>query len=108
MEQSARAWCPIRHDLSPSDLPKAPYQKPVVTKFGCAGRLSEGGLPHAGDLALVGQFPEADTADAVVTQIGVGAAAQLAAVVSPGGELGSPLLLENHGFLCHRFFLLKA
>ena len=34
MEQSARAWCPIRHDLSPSDLPKAPYQKPVVTKFG--------------------------------------------------------------------------
>ena len=101
MEQSARAWCPIRHDLSPSDLPKAPYQKPVVTKFGCAGRLSEGGLPHAGDLALVGQFPEADTADAVVTQISVRTAADLAAVIVTGGELGFFLLLENHCFSCH-------
>ena len=54
---------------------------------------SERGLPHAGDLALIGQLPEADTAHAVVTQVGVGAAAELAAVVLASGELGSPLLL---------------
>ena len=41
----------------------------------------ERSLTDAGDLALVGQLAEADTADAVVTQIGVGAAADLAAVV---------------------------
>ena len=61
----------------------------------------ERSLAHAGDLALVGQFPEADTADAVVTQIGVGAAAQLAAVVLAGGELGRTGLLDLHRSLCH-------
>ena len=42
-------------------------------------------LSHAGDLALVGQLTEADTADAVVTQVGMGTAADLAAVVVAGG-----------------------
>ncbi len=65
-----------------------------------SGKDLELGLANAGDLALVGQLAEADTADAVVTKIGVGAAADLAAVVAAGGELES-LLLENHRFLSH-------
>ena len=58
-------------------------------------------LLHAGDLALVSQLAEADTADAVVAQVGVGTAAELAAVVAAAGELGLALLLENHRFLSH-------
>ena len=61
----------------------------------------ERGFADAGDLALVRQLAEADTADAVVTQIGVGTAADLAAVVLAGGELSRSLLLENHRFLSH-------
>ena len=60
-----------------------------------------GGLLHAGDLALVSQLTEADTADAVVAQVGVGTAADLAAVVSAGGELGLLLLLQDHRLLSH-------
>ena len=40
----------------------------------------------AGDLALVCQLTEADTADAVVAQIRMGTAADLAAVVSAGAD----------------------
>ena len=61
----------------------------------------ERGFADAGDLALVRQLAEADTADAVVTQIGVGTASDLAAVVLAGGELSRSLLLENHRFLSH-------
>ena len=46
--------------------------------------LLPGSLAHAGDFALVGQLAEADTADAVVAQVRVGAAADLAAVVACG------------------------
>ena len=52
-----------------------------------------GRLAHAGDLALIGQLAEADTAHAVVAQIGVGTAADLAAVILAAGELGLGLLL---------------
>ena len=45
-----------------------------------------GSLADTGDLALVRQRAEADTAHAVVTQVGVGTAAQLAAVVLTGGD----------------------
>ena len=62
-----------------------------------------GSLAYARDLALVSQLAEADTADAVVPEIGVGTTAQLAAVVLPGGELGLSLLLQDHGFLSHNF-----
>ena len=66
------------------------------------------GLANSGDLALVSQFTEADTADAVVAQVSVRTAADLAAVVLAGRELGLALLLENHGFLCHCRFLLSS
>ena len=62
---------------------------------------SEAGLAHAGDLALISQLTEADTADAVVAQVSVGAAADLAAVVLAGGELSRSLLFQNHRFLSH-------
>ena len=62
---------------------------------------SEGSLADAGDLALVGQLTEADTAHAVVTQVSVGTAAELAAVVLPGGVLGRTLLLDFHRSLSH-------
>ena len=58
--------------------------------------ILEGCFSDAGDLALICQLSEADTADAVVAQISVGTAADLAAVVSAGGELRLSLLLENH------------
>ena len=61
----------------------------------------ERSLAHAGNLALVGQFTEADTADTVVTQVSVRAAAQLAAVVLASRELRRSLLLQNHRFLSH-------
>ena len=61
----------------------------------------ERSLTHAGDLALVSQLAEADTADAVVPEIGMGTAAQLAAVVLAGGELGRTGLLDLHRSLCH-------
>ena len=44
-----------------------------------------GRLLDAGDLTFVGQLAEADTADAVVPQVGVGTAADLAAVIAAGG-----------------------
>ena len=62
---------------------------------------SEAGLADAGDLALVSQLTEADTADAVVAKVSMGTAADLAAVVLTGGELCRSLLLQNHRFLCH-------
>ena len=62
---------------------------------------SEARLAHAGDLALISQLAEADTADAVVAQVSVRTATDLAAVVLTGRELRRSLLLENHRFLCH-------
>ena len=58
-------------------------------------------LLNAGDLALIGALTEADTADAEITQVSMGSAADLAAVVAAGGELVSSLLLQNHSFSCH-------
>ena len=52
-----------------------------------------GSLLNTGDLALVSQLSEADTADAVVSQVCVGSAADLAAIVAAGRELGLSLLL---------------
>ena len=57
---------------------------------------SEGSLAHTGDLALISQLAEADTADAVVAQVGMGTTADLAAVVLAGGELSRSLLLKDH------------
>ena len=65
-------------------------------------------LAYAGDLALVSQLTEADTADAVVAQVSVGTTANLAAVVCAGGELSRSLLLKNHRFLCHFSVLLSS
>ena len=79
-------------------------EKPRLVKLSCAKLFVfflERSLTHAGNLALVGQFTEADTADAVVTQVSVGAAAQLAAVVLASGELRRSLLLQDHRFLSH-------
>ena len=49
------------------------------------------------------QFEKADTANAVVSQICVGSAADFAAVVAAGGELGLSLLLQLHRCLCHSY-----
>ena len=61
----------------------------------------ERSLTHAGDLALVSQLTEADTADTVLAQVSMGTTADLAAVVSAGRELGGTLLLELHRSFCH-------
>ena len=41
-------------------------------------------LAYSGDLALVSQLSEADTADAVLLENGVGSSAEVAACVSSG------------------------
>ena len=66
------------------------------------------GLANAGDLALVGQLTEADTANAVVPQVSVGSAADLAAVIAAAGELGLSLLLQDHRLLCHLLYPPKS
>ncbi len=58
-------------------------------------------LADTGDLALVSQLTEADTAHAVVTQVCMGSAADFAAVIAAAGELGLSLLLQDHRLLCH-------
>ena len=63
--------------------------------------LLERSLADTGNLALVSQLTEADTADAVVTQVSVGTAANLATVVSAGGVLSGASLLDFHRSLCH-------
>ena len=79
-----------------------PRKTRFVKVFRCAIIIFlEGCLPHAGDLALIGQLTEADTADAVVPEVSMRAAAQLAAVILAGGELGRTGLLDLHRSLCH-------
>ena len=58
-------------------------------------------LADAGDLTLVGQFSEANTAQAILAQYRVRTAAQTATGVSAGGEFGLSLLFEFHAKLCH-------
>ena len=65
--------------------------------------LLPGSLLYAGNLALVSQFTETDTADAVIPQIGMGTTADLAAIIAAGRELGLSLLLVNHRLLRHVF-----
>ena len=50
-------------------------------------------LLYAGDFALVSQLSEADTANAVIAEIGVGTAAYFAAVIAASRELRLCLLL---------------
>ena len=69
------------------------YCKPKPTTHDAK---SEGSLAHTGDLALISQLAEADTADAVVAQVGMGTTADLAAVVLAGRELSRSLLLKDH------------
>src|SRR5688500_16215938 len=65
-------------------------------------------FPHAGDLALQGQIPEANAADLELSVKGPAPAAELAPVVAAGRELGSPLLLHPPGSLGHGRYLLNG
>ena len=62
-------------------------------------RALPAGLADTGDLALVSQFSEADTADAVLAKHRVRTAAQAAASVRTGGELGT-VNTRNILFIC--------
>ena len=53
-------------------------------------------LSDARDLALMSQLAEADTANAVVTQVSVGTTADFAAVVLSCGEFCRSSLLDFH------------
>ena len=60
------------------------------------------------ELAYKGQITEANTANAVIAQVSMGSAADLAAVVAAAGELGLSLLLQDHRLLSHlRILLIK-
>ena len=59
------------------------------------------GLADTGDLTLVGQLPEADTAYAVIPQVSMGSAADLAAIIAAAGELRLSLLLQDHRLFSH-------
>ena len=60
----------------------------------------EGNLPrslaYAGDLALMSELTEADTANAVVTQISVGTTADFATVILSCGKFRRSSLLDLH------------
>jgi hypothetical protein len=56
-------------------------------------RVLPGRLSDSRDLAFISQVTEADSADSVIPQVSVRTAADLAAVVASGGELGFSLLL---------------
>ena len=70
----------------------------LITKIKLPGCLS-----YARNLALVSKLTEADTADSVLTEVGVGSTTDLASVVSASRELRFSLLLKYHGLLCHSF-----
>ena len=55
-----------------------------------------GCLSYSGNLALVSELTEADTADTVLTEVSVRSATDLASVVSASRELRLSLLLEYH------------
>lgn len=61
----------------------------------CGKRLPRS-LANAGNLALISQLAEANSAYAVVAEIGVRTATDLAAIVLAGGELGRTSLLDLH------------
>src|SRR2546425_8314677 len=65
-------------------------------------------LDHARDLALEGQFPEADAAGLELPQVPARPAAQLAAGVGPRFELGHTLLLHDQRRLRHVYDSLKG
>ena len=65
------------------------------------GNELPGSLLNAGDLTLVSQLAEADTADTVLTHVCVRTTTDLASGVFSGGELLRLLLLQNHSLLCH-------
>ena len=87
----------VRRWVSGAAVPR--YCKPIPRST--AERDLPGSLLDAGDLTLVRQLTEADTADAVIAEVGVGTAADLAAVVAAAGELGLALSLQDHRFLSH-------
>ena len=78
-------------------IPKPPVRVALPVKLPAC-------LSYAGNLSLVSEFTEADTADTVFAEVSVRSAADLATVVLSGGELLFLLLLVDHGFLCHFFF----
>jgi hypothetical protein len=47
------------------------------------------------------QLSEADSANAVLSEVRMRSSADLASVVSSGGELSRTLLLDFHGSFCH-------
>ena len=51
-------------------------------------------LADAGDFSLIGHLAEADAADAILAEHGVGTAADTAAGIGPGRELGFTGLLD--------------
>ena len=59
----------------------------------CADYSLPAGFFHTGNLALIGQLTEADTANAVVAQVSVGSTTNFASVVVAAGELRRLLLL---------------
>lgn len=60
------------------------------------GKFLPGSFADAGDLALIRQLTEADTADAVFSQICMRTAADSAAVIFSCGELCRTLLFDLH------------
>jgi hypothetical protein len=59
---------------------------------------------HAGDLALVRQLAEVNSAQAELPVHGAGPTAQVAAGFDPAAELGLAFRFGDFGFTCHRGF----
>ena len=66
------------------------------------------GFFDARDLALVSELSEADSADAVFSEVSMWSSADLASVICSRRELCRTLLLDFHGSFCHCMLLLTS
>ena len=64
------------------------------------------GFLYAGNLSLISQFAEADSADTIFSEVCMRTAADPAAVIFSCGELLLALLFDFHCCLSHEYFLL--
>ena len=81
------------------------YRGPSHARAACALPAR---LFHARNLALVSQLAEANTANAILSQISVRSAADFAPVIRLRAVFRSFLLFQNHCFSCHFAYLLNS
>ena len=93
-EREVQHWAEIFHQAMCAARSCISIQQARLTMHG--GKFLPAGFADAGDLALVRQLTEADTADAELAKVGMRPATDLASVIFARRELLLSLLLEFH------------